>query len=64
MSVGYNRPLYILPFDHRASFQTGLFGWKGQIDAEQTAEEEAAAQIANRYREWVAVFDNARATVA
>ena len=23
MSVGYNKPLYILPFDHRASFQTG-----------------------------------------
>ena len=31
MSVGYNRPLYILPFDHRASFQTGLFGWKGTL---------------------------------
>src|SRR5262245_27914513 len=37
MSVGYKRPLYILPFDHRASFQTGLFGWKGTLDAEQTA---------------------------
>ncbi len=37
MSLGYNRPLYILPFDHRASFQTGLFGWKGTLDAEQTA---------------------------
>jgi 5-dehydro-2-deoxygluconokinase len=45
MSVGYNRPLYILPFDHRASFQTGLFGWKGTIDAEQTARVAASKQV-------------------
>ena len=37
MSVGYNKPLYILPFDHRATFQTGLFGWKGTLTAVQTA---------------------------
>ena len=37
MSVGYDRPLYILPFDHRGSFQTGLFGWKGALSAEQTS---------------------------
>jgi myo-inositol catabolism protein IolC len=45
MSVGYNHPLYILPFDHRASFQTGLFGWKGTIDAEQTARVAASKQV-------------------
>jgi 5-dehydro-2-deoxygluconokinase len=45
MSVGYNRPLYILPFDHRGSFQTGLFGWKGVLDAEQTARVAAAKQV-------------------
>jgi 5-dehydro-2-deoxygluconokinase len=45
MSVGYNRPLYILPFDHRASFQTGLFGWEGTIDAEQTARVTASKQV-------------------
>ncbi len=45
MSVGYNRPLYILPFDHRASFQTGLFGWKGTINAEQTARVTASKQV-------------------
>jgi 5-dehydro-2-deoxygluconokinase len=29
MSLGYDRPLYILAFDHRTSFQTKLFGIKG-----------------------------------
>jgi len=29
--LGFERPLYILPFDHRGSFQTGLFGWKGTL---------------------------------
>jgi len=26
MAIGYDKPLYILPFDHRASFEKGLFG--------------------------------------
>jgi myo-inositol catabolism protein IolC len=34
--IGYDKPLYILPFDHRSSFQTGLFGWKGPLTDEQT----------------------------
>jgi len=38
MTVGYDRPLYILPFDHRGSFQTKMFGWKGTLSPEQTAE--------------------------
>ena len=37
-SLGYTKPLYILPFDHRGSFQTKLFGWTGQLTAEQTAQ--------------------------
>jgi 5-dehydro-2-deoxygluconokinase len=45
MSMGYNRPLYILPFDHRASFKTGLFGWRGTIDAQQTARITASKQV-------------------
>jgi 5-dehydro-2-deoxygluconokinase len=45
MSVGYNQPLYILPFDHRATFQTGLFGWKGALTAEQTARVADAKQL-------------------
>lgn len=26
---GFNKPLYILPFDHRGSFQKKMFGWDG-----------------------------------
>ena len=32
MTRGFDRPLYILPFDHRGSFETGMFGWKGRAD--------------------------------
>src|SRR5690348_16207400 len=35
MITGYTRPLYILPFDHRASYVSGLFGWKEPLNAEQ-----------------------------
>lgn len=44
-TIGYDRPLYILPFDHRGSFQTKMFGWKGALTAEQTAEIAAAKQV-------------------
>ena len=37
MITGYTRPLYILPFDHRASYISGLFGWKEPLNAEQIA---------------------------
>jgi 5-dehydro-2-deoxygluconokinase len=45
MNVGYDRPLYILPFDHRGSFQTKMFGWKGTLTPAQTAEIAAAKQV-------------------
>jgi 5-dehydro-2-deoxygluconokinase len=46
MSIrGYQQPLYILPFDHRGSFETGMFGWKGALTAEQTARIAAAKQV-------------------
>jgi 5-dehydro-2-deoxygluconokinase len=45
MTFGYDRPLYILPFDHRGSFQTKMFGWKGSLSAGQTAEIAAAKQV-------------------
>ncbi len=45
MSLGFDRPLYILPFDHRGSFQTKMFGWKGPLTPEQTAEIAAAKQV-------------------
>jgi 5-dehydro-2-deoxygluconokinase len=38
MTVGYDKDLYILPFDHRGSFQTKMFGWKGDLTPEQTKE--------------------------
>ena len=37
MSIGYDRPLYILPFDHRGTFQKNMFGWSGAMTPEQTA---------------------------
>ena len=42
---GYEKPLYILPFDHRGSFETGMFGWKGELDEEQTAQIAAAKRV-------------------
>jgi 5-dehydro-2-deoxygluconokinase len=45
MPRGYDRALYILPFDHRASFETKLFGWSPPLDAGQTAEICAAKQV-------------------
>ncbi len=55
MTVGYNKPLYILPFDHRASFQTGLFGWKGTLAPEQTARVAESKQV---------VYEGLKAAVA
>jgi 5-dehydro-2-deoxygluconokinase len=36
MPRGYNQPLYILPFDHRGSFELKMFGWTGPLTLEQT----------------------------
>ncbi len=38
MPRGYDRPLYIQPFDHRGSFQTKMFGWQSPLTDGQTAE--------------------------
>jgi 5-dehydro-2-deoxygluconokinase len=54
MTVGYDKPLYILPFDHRGSFQTKMFGWKGELTPEQTAQIAAAKQV---------IYDALKATV-
>lgn len=43
--LGYDQPLYLLPFDHRASFQSKLFGWEGPLSADQAAQIAAAKQI-------------------
>jgi myo-inositol catabolism protein IolC len=55
MTLGYNYPLYILPFDHRGSFQTGMFGWKGALRPEQTAQIAAARQV---------IYDGLKAAIA
>jgi myo-inositol catabolism protein IolC len=37
MTIGYDKPLYILPFDHRGTFQKNMFGWTGKLTTEQAA---------------------------
>jgi myo-inositol catabolism protein IolC len=45
MVTGYTKPLYILPFDHRASYITNLFGWKEPLNFEQADAVAASKQI-------------------
>jgi myo-inositol catabolism protein IolC len=45
MSRGFDQPLYILPFDHRGSFETKMFGWEGPLTPEQTAQIAAAKRV-------------------
>jgi myo-inositol catabolism protein IolC len=52
---GYIRPLYILPFDHRGSFESKMFGWHGDLTPEQTAEIAAAKQV---------IYDGFKAAIA
>jgi len=30
-TIGFDKPLFVLPFDHRGSFQTKMFGWTGEL---------------------------------
>jgi 5-dehydro-2-deoxygluconokinase len=55
MTIGYDQPLYMLPFDHRGSFQSKMFGWNGTLTAEQTAQIAAAKQV---------IYDAFKAVVA
>jgi myo-inositol catabolism protein IolC len=55
MTIGYDKPLYVLPFDHRASFSKDLFGWHGDLSQEQTAEIAAVKRV---------IFDAVRMAVA
>jgi 5-dehydro-2-deoxygluconokinase len=55
MGLGYDKPLYVLPFDHRGSFQVKMFGWKGTLTREQTAEIAATKQV---------IYDGFKAAVA
>ena len=55
MPAGYCQPLYILPFDYRASFVSGLFGWTGTLKPEQTAQVTAFKRV---------IYDGVPAAVA
>ena len=44
-TLGFDKPLYILPFDHRGSFVTKMFGWHGGLTPEQTGEIAAAKEV-------------------
>jgi len=54
-TLGYDKPLYVLPFDHRGSFETKMFGWHGDLTAAQTAEIAAAKQV---------IYDGFKAAIA
>ena len=55
MPRGYDRALYVLPFDHRGSFQAKMFGWKSPLSETQTAEISRAKEI---------IYDGFNAAVA
>jgi myo-inositol catabolism protein IolC len=42
---GYDQPLYVLPFDHRGSFETKMFGWHEPLTEEQTSQIAAAKRV-------------------
>jgi 5-dehydro-2-deoxygluconokinase len=54
-SVGFDHPLYLLPFDHRASFELIMFGWHEPLTAAQTEEIATAKKI---------IYDGFKASIA
>jgi hypothetical protein len=54
-TIGFDNPLYILPFDHRGTFQGQMFGWKGALTREQTERITSAKQV---------IYDAFKAAVA
>jgi glucose-6-phosphate isomerase len=53
--LGYDRPLYLMPFDHRASFEIKMFGWHEPLTAAQTQEIANAKQV---------IYDGFKAAIA
>jgi myo-inositol catabolism protein IolC len=45
MITGYEKPLYILPFDHRHSYITGVFHWREPLTPDQVAAIAASKQV-------------------
>ena len=67
-TVGFDRPLYVLPFDHRGSFQSRLrrranrlLGSAHRMAGEKTTREQAVTEIACRYRQFADIFERAPA---
>jgi myo-inositol catabolism protein IolC len=54
MTIGYDKPLYVLPFDHRASFSKHMFSWDGPLSQEQTAQIAVAKRV---------IFDGFKAAI-
>jgi myo-inositol catabolism protein IolC len=54
MTIGYDKPLYVLPFDHRATFSKNMFGWQEPLSTEQIKEIAALKQV---------IFDGFKAAV-
>jgi 5-dehydro-2-deoxygluconokinase len=52
--IGFNKPLYVQPFDHRESFAANMFGWHGQLTTGQTADVASVKRI---------IFDGFKAAV-
>ena len=55
MITGYDKPLYILPFDHRHSYITGVFHWQEPLTPGQVAQIVASKQV---------IYDGFKAAVA
>jgi hypothetical protein len=45
MTPGYNQPLYVLPFDHRATFAMTMLGWSGPLNPDQVAKIAEVKQV-------------------
>jgi myo-inositol catabolism protein IolC len=45
MIRGYDQSLYILPFDHRHSYITGVFHWREPLTPQQVADVSASKQV-------------------
>src|SRR3954451_1942737 len=55
MAIGYDSPLYVLPFDHRATSSKTMFGWEGPPNPEQSAQIAAIKEV---------IYDAFKAAVA
>lgn len=55
MTLGFDKDLYVLPFDHRGTFKKNMFGWTGTLNTEQTAQIAAFKQV---------IYDALQAAVA